>query len=66
MPTKLMYPYNNTCHHAWIVHVLTPFTESRSGIKQTLTSPDSQEAVGDYYGVQHDAKELRMGPKCID
>lgn len=43
-----------------------PFTESRSIIKRTSTSPDSQKAVGDYYGVQHDIKELRMGPKRID
>lgn len=51
------------------VRVFPPLSESRSGIKQNKTDldkSDTQEVVGGYYGVQHDAKELHVGPKRID
>lgn len=66
LPTPILALYTDTCQLLWIVQVFTPFTEYRSGTVETLTSPDSKEAVRDYYGVQHDTKELRMGPKRID
>lgn len=56
-------------YHLYMYEYFPPLTESRSGIKQNKTDldkSDTQEVVGGYYGVQHDAKELHVRPKRID
>ena len=45
---------------------IPPFNRIEEWHKTDLDKSDSQEVVGDYHGVQHDAKELRVGPKRID